>query len=277
LADHELDVAFAAALREAQAEAGAALPANSPLRRLHDRIAALMERVDADKKRVEALEKEAGDALDLAQAQRPLDQDALDDAQQDLAREGGDKRARLQRLLQEHEASEKVADQTVKFSTPAATRRGSLFGSPAAAVRAAQIAYRLDQRAQDSKHLATVYQSWSALVESRRHTVLHLMLSSLAAILGILLGAVLLNGAMRYAFRQTDRHRLHQLRMIARITLQVAAVLLIMLISAGPAVSLRPGALGLEVLVRYITRAPQRNVVKAKLLQEVVDLLRKPA
>lgn len=277
MADHELDVAFAAALREAQAEAGAALPANSPLRRLHDRIAALMERVDADKKRVEALEKEAGDALDLAQAQRPLDQDALDDAQQDLAREGGDKRARLQRLLQEHEASEKVADQTVKFSTPAATRRGSLFGSPAAAVRAAQIAYRLDQRAQDSKHLATVYQSWSALVESRRHTVLHLMLSSLAAILGILLGAVLLNGAMRYAFRQTDRHRLHQLRMIARITLQVAAVLLIMLISAGPAVSLRPGALGLEVLVRYITRAPQRNVVKAKLLQEVVDLLRKPA
>jgi hypothetical protein len=488
LADHELDLAFAAALREAeaeaQAEAGAALPANSPLRRLHDRIATLIERVDADKKRVKALDKDAGDVLDLAQAQLALDQDELDDAQQDLAREGGDKRAKLQRLLQEHEASEKIADQTVKFSTPSATgtlieqlrnwfslnqyRRQlqaatqqaaahaetllsqhsaleqQLPNQPDAAASVARLRQLseqhktltgLDQRVQDTKQLANVYQSWSALVENRQHTVLHLMLRSLAAILGILLAAVLLNGAMRHAFRQTDRHRLHQLRVIARITLQVAAVLLIMLIvfgpptqlstmiglvtagftvvmkdfivaffgwftlmgkngisvgdwveiegvsgevieigvlktvllelgnwtetghptgrrvtfsnsfamerhyfnfstsnqwlwdelqvtlppagdpyqtaerireiveretqadaaeaakdwqlvthqygtrefSAGPAVSLRPGALGLEVLVRYISRATKRNVVKAKLLQAVVDLLRKPA
>ena len=47
--------------------------------------------------------------------------------------------------------------------------------------------------------------------------------------------------------------------------------------SAGPAVSLRPGANGLEVMVRYITRAPQRNVVKAKLFQAIVDLLHKTA
>ena len=429
----------------------------------------------------DALDKDAGDARDLAQAQLALDQDELDDAQQDLAREGGDKRARLQRLLQEHEASEKVADQTVKFSTPGATATLSqqlrtwfslgeyLRQLQAAAQHAAAHAQTLlsqhstleqqlpkqpdvaasvtrlrqlsgqhktltglDQRMQDSKHLATVYQSWSTLVEDRRHSVLHSMLRSLADILGILLAAVLLNGAMRHAFRQTDRHRLHQLRLIARITIQVAAVLLIMLIlfgppsqlstviglvtagftvvmkdfivaffgwftlmgkngisvgdwveiegvsgevieigvlktvllelgnwtetghptgrrvafsnsfamerhyfnfstsnqwlwdellvtlppagdpnhtveqireiveretqadaaeaakdwervthqygtrefSAGPAVSLRPGALGLEVLVRYITRAPQRNVVKAKLFQSVVDLLR---
>jgi len=47
--------------------------------------------------------------------------------------------------------------------------------------------------------------------------------------------------------------------------------------SPGPAVNLRPGVNGLEVVVRYITRAPQRNVVKAKLFQAVVGLLRKPA
>ena len=121
LADHELDLTFAAALREAEADAGAALPANGPLRQLSDGIAKLKGRVEADKKRVESLGKDAGDALDLAQAQLDLDQDELDDAQQDLAREGGDKRARLQRLLQEHEASEKVADQAVKFGTPGAT------------------------------------------------------------------------------------------------------------------------------------------------------------
>jgi small-conductance mechanosensitive channel len=47
--------------------------------------------------------------------------------------------------------------------------------------------------------------------------------------------------------------------------------------SAAPAVSLRPGANGLEVVVRYITRAPRRNIVKAELFQALVDLLHKPA
>jgi small-conductance mechanosensitive channel len=484
LADHELDLIFAAALRAAQAEAKTASPSSGPLRQLSDRIAKLTERIEADKRRVEALGKESSDDLALAQAQADLDQDELDDAQQDLVRQGGDKRAKLQRLLQEHEASEKVADQTVKFSTPGATgtmseqlrnwlslneykhqvqaagqqaaahsqtllsqhntleRQLPNQPEPAASVaRLRQLSEQhktltgLDQRVQDTGQLATVYQSWSALVENRQRAVLHLMLRSLVAILGILLAAVLLNGAMRHAFRRTDRHRLHQLRVIARITLQVVALLLILLIlfgpptqlstiiglvtagftvvmkdfivaffgwftlmgkngisvgdwveiegvsgevieigllktvllelgnwteaghptgrrvafsnsfamerhyfnfstsnqwlwdelqftlppagdpyqraqqireiveretqadateaatdwqrvthqygtrefSAGPAVSLRPGASGLEVMVRYITRASERNVVKARLFQAVVDLLRKPA
>ena len=283
LADHELDLTFAAALRQAQAEAEAALPATGPLRQLSDRIAQLKERVQADKKRVEALGKDTGDALDLAQAQLALDQDELDDSQEDLAREGGDKRARLQRLLQEHEASEKVADQSIKFSNPGPTgtmseqlRTWFSLGDfsrqlQAAAQQAAaharmlldqhdtlerqlpnqpdasaslarlkqlsgqrQTLAGLDQRVQDTKQLVTAYQRWSALVENRRRAVLHLMLRSLAAILGILLAAVVLNGAMRHAFHQTDRRRIHQLRVITRITLQVAAVLLILLIIFGP-------------------------------------------
>jgi len=43
--------------------------------------------------------------------------------------------------------------------------------------------------------------------------------------------------------------------------------------SARPAVDLQPGAMGLEVGVRYITRATQRNERKSKLLQEIVGLL----
>ena len=46
--------------------------------------------------------------------------------------------------------------------------------------------------------------------------------------------------------------------------------------SAKPAVSLRPSVNGLEVMVRYITRAPQRYALKSKLFQEIVDLLHKP-
>src|SRR6058998_695587 len=105
LADHELDLRFAAELREAEAEAS--VPAAGPLRQLSNRIAQLQVRVDTDKKRVDDLGKNAGEELD--------------DAQQDLAREGGDKRARLQRLLREHEASDKVADQSLRFGTLAST------------------------------------------------------------------------------------------------------------------------------------------------------------
>ena len=484
LADHELDLTFATALRDAEAGAMAALPVSGPLRQLSDRIFSLKALVEADKKRVQVLGKEAGDALDLAQAQLDLDQDELDDAQQDLAREGGDKRARLQRLLQEHEASEKVADQAVKYGTPGATgtmseqlrewlalgeydRQVQAAGQQAAAhaqtlldehntierqlpnqpeaaasvARLRQLSGQhktltgLDQRVEDTKQLVAVYRSWSELVANRRRTVLHLTLRSSAFILLILLATVLLNRAVSHAVHQADRHRLHQLRVIARVTLQVVAVLLILLVlfgpptqlstiiglvtagltvamkdfivaffgwftlmgkngisvgdwveiegvsgevieigllktvllelgnwteaghptgrrvafsnsfamerhyfnfstsdqwlwdelqltlppggdpyqtveqiraiveretqadaaeaakewqrvthqygsrefSAGPAVSLRPGVNGLEVVVRYITRAPQRNVVKSKLFQAVVELLHKPA
>jgi small-conductance mechanosensitive channel len=47
--------------------------------------------------------------------------------------------------------------------------------------------------------------------------------------------------------------------------------------SAKPAVNLRPGVNGLEVVVRYITRAPQRNAMKSKLFQVIVDLMHKPS
>ena len=283
LADHELDLTFAAALREAEAQAVAALPASGPLRQLSDRISGLKTGVEADKKRVQGLGKDAGDALDLAQAQLDLDQDELDDAQQDLARQGGDKRARLQRLLQEHEASEKVADQAVRYGAPGATATMSeqlrewlalgdylgrlqvaaqqaaanaqtlldqhntlehqLPNQPGAAASLASLRQLsgqrktltgLDQRVEDARQLVAVYRSWSALVENRRRTVLHLTLRSLAAILFVLLATLLLNSAIRRFLHQTDRHRLHQLRVIARITLQVAAVLLILLILFGP-------------------------------------------
>ena len=478
LADQELDLRFAAAVRDAKAEAS--VPPTGPLLQLSNRITQLQARVDGDKTRIAELAKDNSGALDRAQAQLDLDQDELDNANDDLAREGGDKRARLQRLLQEHEASDKIADQVMKFGAPVSTRtmseqlrqwislreynsqlqaaaeqaalqsqtllkqhnslQGQLPGQPdasASVARLRQMAAQqktisdLDQRIDDTKQLVALYESWSALVVNRRHAVLRLILGSLAAILGVSLAAVLLNSA----FRRGPRRRLHQVQVIARITLQVAAILSILVIffgpptqistmiglitagitvvmkdfivaffgwftlmgkhgisvgdwveiegvsgevieigllktallelgnwteqgrptgrrvafsnsfaieghyfnfstsgqwlwdelqltlpssgdpyattqqirelvdretqadaaeaaedwkrvshqygarefSAAPAVNLRPGATGLEVLVRYITRAPQRNDVKSKLLQAIVDLLRKPA
>jgi small-conductance mechanosensitive channel len=283
LADHELDLAFAAALRQAGAEAAAALAANSHLQQLSDGIARLKDRVAVDKKHVDDLGKDGGNALDLAQAQLDLDQDELDDAQQDLMREGGEKQARLQSLLQQHEASDKEADQTIKFGTPGPTgtlieqlggwfslggydrqlkaarqhasdhagmllaehktlesQVGSLRSGPASGALLRQLSEQrktligLDQRAQDANQLAAVYQSWGALVDDRQRAVLRLALRSLAAIFAILLVTVLLNSAMSHAFRQVDRQRLRQVRVIARIAVQAVAVLLILLILFGP-------------------------------------------
>jgi hypothetical protein len=42
-------------------------------------------------------------------------------------------------------------------------------------------------------------------------------------------------------------------------------------------VDLRPGLTGLDVKVRYITRAHQRSTVKSRLFQSIVGLLHQPA
>jgi len=43
--------------------------------------------------------------------------------------------------------------------------------------------------------------------------------------------------------------------------------------SAAPAINLRPGSNGLEAVVRYITRAPQRNAAQARIFAAIVELL----
>jgi small-conductance mechanosensitive channel len=119
LADHELDLAFATALREA---AQFTPPAGSPLERLAARVAQLKARVAADQARVSQLAKDAVNAdsaqSDLAKAQLELDQDELDDAQQDLARQGGDRHAAIERALQQHEAAQREPAQLPRLGAP---------------------------------------------------------------------------------------------------------------------------------------------------------------
>ena len=68
----------------------------------------LKAQVAWDHRRVEQLTNLANandkDLLDLANAQLALDQDELDEAQQDLARQGGDPHSALEQALQGHEA-----------------------------------------------------------------------------------------------------------------------------------------------------------------------------
>jgi small-conductance mechanosensitive channel len=45
--------------------------------------------------------------------------------------------------------------------------------------------------------------------------------------------------------------------------------------SAGPAISVRPGAVGFDILVRYVTRANERHQQRGKLFLAIVELLRR--
>ena len=114
LADHSVDLAFAAALEDATENPA---PLTPETRALAAKIKDSEALVSADQDRVDQLKKQLTSArasakdkiqsqLDLAQAQLALDQDALDDAHDDLIRAGGDKHAKIQQLLDQHEAQD---------------------------------------------------------------------------------------------------------------------------------------------------------------------------
>ena len=121
LADHELDQAFSTALRQA---AAAPPPASGPIQQLTDRIARLKLRLKAYDARISQLTKQ-GDAdgsvtgeLAVLKAQYALDEDALQDAQEDLVRQG-DRHAVLERMLQQREALQRNPGADPKPATPA--------------------------------------------------------------------------------------------------------------------------------------------------------------
>src|SRR6266481_3764337 len=118
LGDHEMDLAFAAAVldaeehppelsaeaKEIQARLQQAEKAVEADKAGVARLTAAYEKASADKK--DALD----DQLDVAKAKQELDQDEADDAKQDLIRSGGDPKGRIQTMVEEHEAASHVAD-----------------------------------------------------------------------------------------------------------------------------------------------------------------------
>ena len=104
LADHEVDQAFASALRQASAQHPA--PSGEAVA-LSQKVAQLQQMAKDDQAQVRSLTAAAGSEEDLkiAQAQLDLDVDELNDAQHDLARASGDIREGLQQELAAHEAA----------------------------------------------------------------------------------------------------------------------------------------------------------------------------
>lgn len=127
LADHEVDQAFAAALRQATLDAQHLTPTGDAVA-LSKKVAQLQQLIAEDNDQIQTItqalkappakngkpaEYDAGD-LEVAQAQLGLDKDELADAQHDLDRASGDQTAQIQTELNNHEASMKEYDKQVQ-------------------------------------------------------------------------------------------------------------------------------------------------------------------
>ncbi len=132
LADHQLDLAFADALRSAAEQPSKPSPS---VRALQTRIARLTADVSTLQNQVKNLTAEEARAkrselagiaerLELAQAQLSLDQDSLADAQQDLARAGGDAYHQIQQLWKQHEAAFHAKEAAAHSTPPPAASSG---------------------------------------------------------------------------------------------------------------------------------------------------------
>jgi small-conductance mechanosensitive channel len=133
LADHELDLAFAAALRQIEAHPPVL---SAEAQKIESQLQKTQKQLEADQQRVAqlttALAQASGsqqgaiqDQLDLAKSQLELDQDEIQEANQDLRAAGGNLHQRIQQMMEQHAATEqKVAAAPVKTTDPLANLRG---------------------------------------------------------------------------------------------------------------------------------------------------------
>ena len=133
IADHELDLAFAGALRHVEAHP----PELSPeAQQIQQRLKSSQKQLEADTEQVKrltaALEKASDaekpaiqDRLELAQSQMELEKDEVQEANDDLLQAGGNLHQRIQMMQQEHEAAMRNA---AAAPAPSASPLGTLKG-----------------------------------------------------------------------------------------------------------------------------------------------------
>jgi small-conductance mechanosensitive channel len=133
LTDHEVDIAFTAALRDAALHPPAL---SAEAKEIQARMQKAEHGLTATQAQVAqlnaAIAKATGDQkdsledqADVANAQEELDQDEVDDAKQDLIRAGGDPQDRIQGMVKEHEASTKATEAALAVAAaPPEEKRG---------------------------------------------------------------------------------------------------------------------------------------------------------
>jgi len=211
-------------------------------------------------------------------AQAELDQDEVDDARQDLIRAGGDPEGRIQAMANEHEALGHSAPgigappPAQPFGLVYRVQRWWLLHQKQMALwkakgeadaRAAALAARheaadlldktqriaanqktlasFDKQVQTQRDLSDNYAQWIPVVAGKQRAVVHRSLLGVLAILGIALIGLYFSSVLDKVLARVkmDRRQQENLRTVARVALQVAALLLILLVVVGI-----PGQLG---------------------------------
>ncbi|HKF98192.1 MAG TPA: mechanosensitive ion channel domain-containing protein [Steroidobacteraceae bacterium] len=134
IADHELDLAFTAALVHLQAHPP---PLSADASQIQDRLNEAQKTLATDTESAKQLTRELAqaaeadkpaiqDRLDLAQSRVELAQDEVTEANEDLLEAGGNVHQRIQRMQQEHEAAEHL--ETRSATVPSTGALSSLRG-----------------------------------------------------------------------------------------------------------------------------------------------------
>src|SRR5579862_2541053 len=129
IADHELDLAFAATLHHLESHPPPLSPEAAKIQRRLDELqkqlsadTATLKQLNDQLSKASAADKPAlQDRVDLTQSQVELEQDEVDEANSDLLQAGGNVHQRIQQMQQEHQAAEHAA-----ASLPAAAPSGAL-------------------------------------------------------------------------------------------------------------------------------------------------------
>jgi small-conductance mechanosensitive channel len=294
LADHEVDQAFATALRRANLQQRTL---TGEAATLQTKVTQLEGMVASDQAALNSVAKGSDDEQ-IDQAQLGLDQDQLTDAKGDLARASGDQRDAIQQELTSHEAEMKTFDASGamggmgqvavisvhKYRTLSGLigawnrqkQRYSLLlqakgsaerdaagleaehngieesfkgnagtnGNPVADRIAGlkrmglerQLMSLYDDRIETEGQLAAVYGKWAVQVTLQHRIVEHLILLQMMEIAVILLVAILLGALVkRLAEHESlDKRRMRTLSWIARLVVQVGALIAVLLVVFGP-------------------------------------------
>jgi len=133
LADHELDIAFSAAMRQIEAHPP---QLTVDAQAIENRLQKSQRLLEADQASVDQLSasltsgsnsqrSSAQDQLELAKSQVELDKDEVEEANQDLLDAGGNLHQRIQQMMQQHSATEqKAAAPAPRTADPLANLQG---------------------------------------------------------------------------------------------------------------------------------------------------------